>query len=187
MYKFFKSPLSPAELISKLPEFSDPKAIDPKARSLYAGDKEIIAQVEDSSFRAERRLGIGWGLAWFSPGFWFKPVLSATATALEGGGSAVIFEGGTPIPMKVIWAAVVLVIATLAGMFLVFNYPATMNFDGLNSAAYMSGTLMAMNVVLGVLLLLPFIGWWLTRDDLAFLAGAVERHLQLHPVPKTEL
>jgi hypothetical protein len=187
MYKFFKSPLSPGDLISKIPEFTDAKVIDPKAPSLYKGEKEIIAEVEGTTFRAKKRLGIGWGLAWFSPGFWFKPVLTGTVAPLEGGGSWVIFEGGTPIPTKVIWALVFLLMANLGGMFLVFSYPANINFAGQNAGAYMSATIMAMNAVLGILLLLPFIGWLITRNELAFIALAVERHLQLHQVTKTAL
>jgi hypothetical protein len=188
MYKFFKSPLPPADLIVKFSEFTDPKVIDPTVPSLYKGDKAIITEIKGAtSFRAQKRLGIGWGWAWFSPGFWFKPVLSGTVTPLDGGGSAVIFEGGTPIPTKVIWTVVFLIIATLGSMFLTFNYPANINFDGLNAGAYMSATIMAMNTVLGILLLLPLIGWWLTRNDLAFVAAAIERNLQLHSVPKTTL
>ena len=187
MYKFFKSPLPPADLISKISEITDAKAIDPRARSLYKGEKEIIAEVEGTSFRAKKRLGFGWGWAWFSPGFWFKPVLTGTVTPLEEGGSWVIFEGGTPMPTKVIWALVFLVIANLGGMFLIFYYPAIINFAGRNAGEYMFATITAMNAVLGILLLLPFIGWFLTRNELAFVALAVEQHLRLHQVPKTAL
>ena len=64
MYKFFSSPLPPSELISKLPEFTDSKKIDPSRHSLYEGEKEIIAQVKGARFTAEKRQEIGWGLAW---------------------------------------------------------------------------------------------------------------------------
>ena len=184
MYKFFSSPLPPSELISKLPQFTDSKKINPSKPSLYEGEKEIIAQIKGTRFTAEKRQRIGWGLAWFSPGFWFKPVLSGSVTPLKEG-SAVIFEGGTPVPMKVLWAILILIVAQVGGLFLVFDYPVNLNFDGLHVGAYTYATLAAMNTVVGILLLIPFIGWWLTRNDLAFLAAAVERHLQLKAVSKS--
>ena len=186
MYKFFSSPLPPSELISRLPEFTDTKKVNPSQPSLYEGEKEIIAQVEGTHFKAEKRSNIGWGLAWFSPGFWFKPVLTASVSPLKEG-SAVVFEGGTPVPIKVIWAGLIALVAAAGGAFMVLNYPVTINFDGLNSGADMMSTIMAMNTAIGILLVLPFIGWWLTRHDLAFVAAAVERNLQLHREAKTSL
>lgn len=184
MYKFFSSPLPPSELISKLPEFTDSKKINPSKPSLYEGEKEIIAQVKGTRFTAERRRKIGWGLAWFSPGFWFKPVLTGSVTPLKEG-SAVIFEGGTPVPMKVLWALLILIVAQAGGLFLVFDYPVTLNFVGLHAGTYTYATLAAINAAIGILLLIPFIGWWLTRKDLAFVAAAVERHLQLKAASKS--
>jgi hypothetical protein len=163
MYKFFSSPLPPSDLISKLPEFTDQKVINPSKPSLYEGEKEIIAQVKGTRFRAERRRKFGWGLAWFSPGFWFKPVLTGSVTPLKEG-SAVVFEGGTPVPMKVLWALLIFIVAQAGGIFLIFNYPATLNFagfnlDGLNASSYFYATLGVIQTVVGILLLLPLIGW----------------------------
>jgi hypothetical protein len=186
MYKFFTSPLPPSELISKLSEFTDTKKVNPIKPSLYEGEREIIAQAEGTHFTAQKRLGIGWGLAWFSPGLWFKPVLTGSVTPLKEG-SGVIFEGGTPISMKVLWALLIVIAATGAGMFLVMDYPANVNFDGLHAGEYMFSTIMAMNTALGVLVLLPLIGWWLTRHELGFVAGAIENKLQLQPVQKSAL
>ena len=186
MYKFFKSPLPPSELLSKFPEFTDAKKINPACSSLYEGEKEIIARVKETHFAVEKRPGIGWGLGWFSPGFWFKPVLSGSVTPLKEG-SAVVFEGGTPLPMKIIWAVLILILAGAGGMFLTFDYPANINFAGLEAGKYMFATIMTINTVIGILLLLAFIGWWLTRSDLAFVATALERHLQLEPVSKSAL
>lgn len=184
MYKFFSSPLPPSELISKLPEFTDSKKINPSKPSLYDGEKEIIAQVKGTRFTAEKRHRLGWGLAWFSPGFWFKPVLTGSVTPLKEG-SAVIFEGGTPVPMKVLWAVLIVFVAQAGGLFLVFDYPVNLNFDGLHAGTYVYATLAAINTAIGILLLIPFIGWWLTRKDLAFIAATVERHLQLKAVSKS--
>jgi hypothetical protein len=186
MYKFFSSPLPPSELISKLPEFTDAKKIDPSKSSLYEGEKEIITQVKGTRFTAEKRQRTGWGSAWFSPGFWFKPVLTGSVTPLKEG-SAVIFEGGTPIQMKVLWAVVFIIIAQAGAMFLVLDYPVNINFDGLHAGSYFYATLAAINTAIGILLLIPFIGWWLTRNDLAFVAAAVERHLQLQPAQKSSV
>ena len=186
MYKFFSSPLPPSELISKLPEFTDAKKIDTSKSSLYEGEKEIIAQVRGTRFTAEKRQRIGWGSAWFSPGFWFKPVLAGSVTPLKEC-SAVIFEGGTPVPMKVLWAVIFIIIAQAGAMFLVLDYPANINFDGLHADSIMFATITAINIAVGILLLLPFIGWWLTRNDLAFVAAAVERHLQLQPAQKSSV
>jgi len=87
--------------------------------------------------------------------------------------------------MKVIWAVLILIVAQAGGVFLIFDYPVNISFDGLHANSYMYATLAAMNVALGLLMVIPFIGWWLTRHDLAFVAAAVERHLQLQPVPKS--
>jgi hypothetical protein len=35
--------------------------------------------------------------------------------------------------------------------------------------------------------LLPLIGWWLTRNELGFVAAAIENKLQLQPVQKSAL
>jgi hypothetical protein len=184
MYKFFSSPLPPSELISKLPDFTDTKKLNPFKPSLYEGEKEIIAQTEGTHFTVEKRLGTGWALAWFSPGLWFKPVLTGSVAPLKEG-SAVVFEGGTPIPIKVLWAVLIVIVATAGGMFLVMDYPANINFDGLHADAYFFATIMAMNTAIGILLLLPFIGWWLTRNELASVAATLENKLQLQPVPKS--
>jgi hypothetical protein len=186
MYKFFSSPLPPSELISKLPEFTDSKKIDPSKHSLYEGEKEIIAQVKGTRFKAEKRQKIGWGLAWFSPGFWFKPVLTGSITPLKEG-SAVVFEGGTPVSMKVLWAVLIFIIAQVGGIFLILDYPVNISFDGLHADSIMFATITAMNIAIGILLVIPFIGWWLTRNDLAFVAAVVERHLQLQPAQKSSV
>jgi len=186
MYKFFSSPLPPSELISKLPEFTDAKKIDPSKSSLYEGEKEIIAQVKGTRFTAEKRQRIGWGSAWFSPGFWFKPVLTGSVTTLKEG-SAVIFEGGTPVRMKVLWAVVFIIIAQAGAMFLILDYPVKISFDGLHADSIMFATITAINFAVGILLLIPFIGWWLTRNDLAFVAAAVERRLQLQAAQKSSV
>jgi len=184
MYKFFSSPLPPSELISKLPDFTDTKKLNPFKPSLYEGEKEIIAQTEGTHFTVEKRLGTGWALAWFSPGLWFKPVLTGSVAPLKEG-SAVVFEGGTPIPIKVLWALLIVIAATVGGMFLVMDYPANINFDGLHADQYFFATIMAMNTAIGILVLLPFIGWWLTRNELASVAATLENKLQLQPVPKS--
>jgi hypothetical protein len=186
MYKFFSSPLAPSELISKLPEFTDSKKIDPSKHSLYEGEKEIIAQVKGTRFRAEKRQNIGWGLAWFSPGFWFKPVLTGSVTPLKEG-SAVVFEGGTPVLMKILWAVLIVIIAQVGAVFLVLDYPVNISFDGLHADSIMFATITAMNIAIGILVLIPLIGWWLTRNDLAFVAAVVERHLQLQPAQKSSV
>ena len=186
MYKFFSSPLPPSELISKLPDFTDTKKLNPFKPSLYEGEKEILAQTEGTHFTAEKRLGTGWGLAWFSPGLWFKPVLTGSVAPLKEG-SAVIFEGGTPIPIKVLWTLLIVVVASAGGMFLVMDYPVNINFAGLHAGQYFFATIMAMNTAIGILVLLPFIGWWLTRNALAFVAATLENKLQLQPAPKSAL
>jgi hypothetical protein len=184
MYKFFSSPLPPSDLISKLPEFTDPKQINPTKPSLYEGEKEIIAQIKGTRFTAQRRQKLGWGLAWFSPGFWFKPVLTGSVTPLKEG-SAVIFEGGTPIPMKVLWALLIVLVAQAGGIFLIFDYPVLLNFDGLHAGSDVYAILGTVQATVGILLLIPFIGWFLTRHDLAFVAAAIERNLQLQPARKS--
>jgi hypothetical protein len=77
--------------------------------------------------------------------------------------------------------------ATAGGMFLVMDYPANLNFDGLHAGPYFFSTIMAMNTALGILVLLPLIGWWLTRNELGFVAAAIENKLQLQPVQKSAL
>jgi hypothetical protein len=40
-----------------------------------------------------------------------------------------------------------------------------------------------MTGVLGILLLLPLLGWLMTRKDLEFIAGELQRHLGLRELP----
>jgi hypothetical protein len=78
-----------------------------------------------------------------------------------------------------------LIVAQVGGIFLIFNYPVTLNFDGLNASSYFYAALGVIQTAVGILLLIPFIGWWLTRNDLAFVAASIERNLQLQAVPKS--
>lgn len=185
MFQLFLSSSAPSEVVSRLHEFADPGEIDPYKPSLYRGDRPIIGRVEGHDFHFQKRLKGPWYWTVLTPAFWFKPALHGTVSA-KASGSEVLVEGGAPLAAKISWAILFLAIATFFGLLAVLGYPANINFDPRHVGFDMQLALLLMNIALGILLLIPFIGWFATRNELDFLKSELQSRLNLKPTTKIE-
>jgi len=181
MLKFFSSPLEPDELVTKLKGVVDQEEIDPENPTLFTGQRSVIGRFNSHRFRLQRRVAIHWLLWWLTPGQWFKPYLNGSVTR-QGSGSGIRLEGGTPIPVKIIWVLAVLGLSGLVAGWTVFSYPYTISHYPANSASNLLAGIILLNSVAGILVLLPIIGWVLTRNHLAEMVTELQRQLNLQPV-----
>ena len=182
MVKSFASSLEPPQVLQGMKDFVDTEEVDPSTRTMFHGTRPIIGRFETSTFRLHRRQLLPWGVGLFSPGRWFKPSISGTIRQ-QNDGSELFLEGGASLIIKVAWVLLILAVAAVGGAIIVFNYPVTISFDPANSGAYILRGLAIMTGVLGILLLLPLLGWLMTRKDLDFIAGELQRHLGLKELP----
>ena len=182
MVKSFASSLEPPQILQRMQDFIDTEEVDPSTRTMFRGTRPIIGRFDTSNFQLHRRQLLPWGLALFSPGRWFKPSISGTIRQ-QNDGSELLLEGGASLIIKVAWALLILAVAAVGGALIIFNYPATISFDPVNSGAYIVRGLSVMSVILGILLFLPLLGWLITRRDLAFIVGELQRHLGLKELP----
>ena len=185
MFQLFLSSSAPAEIVSRLHEFVDPEEIDPYKPSLYRGERPIVGRVEGHDFHFRKRLKGPWYWTVLTPAFWFKPALHGTVSAKKNG-SEVLVEGGAPLVIKISWAILFLAIATFLGVFAALSYPVNISFDPAHVGFDMQLALMLMNIVLGILLLMPLIGWLATRNELDFLKSELQARLNLKPTTKIE-
>jgi hypothetical protein len=183
MFQLFLASSAPSEILSRLNEFIDSEEIDPYRPSLCKGERPIIGRVEGHDFHLRKRLRGPWYLTALTPGFWFKPALHGTVSS-KGSGSELLLEGGAPLAIKIGWAVLFLVVAGLFGVVTVLTYPVNINFDPGHAAFYMQLALLLMNIVLGILILLPLAGWFATRNDLSFLESELQTRLNLKPTSK---
>jgi hypothetical protein len=185
MFQLFLSSSAPSEVVSRLHEFADPEEIDPYKPSLYRGDRPIIGRVEGHDFHFQKRLKGPWYWTVLTPAFWFKPALHGTVSA-KASGSEVLVEGGAPLAAKISWAILFLATATFFGLLTVLGYPANINFDPAHVGFDMQLAVLLMNIALGILLLIPLIGWFATRNELDFLKSELQSRLNLKPTTKIE-
>jgi hypothetical protein len=183
MFQLFLSSSAPSEIASRLHEFVDNEEIDPQQHSLYRGERPIIGKVEGSRFHMRKRSKARWYLEVLTPAFWFKPALYGTIYPKDSG-SEIMLEGGAPLAAKISWGILFLAVAIGFGLFTTFCYPVFLNFDGPHAAFDMQLTLLLMNAALGILLLIPFLGWAATRNELSYLVSELQSRLQLQPTAK---
>jgi hypothetical protein len=183
MFQLFLSSSTPSEVVSRLQEFIDNEEIDPYKPSLYRGERPIVGKVEGYAFRLRTRLKGWWHWTVLTPAFWFKPALYGTVSPRENG-SELLVEGGAPLASKIGWVIVFLAVATISALFVMLSYPANINFDPEHVGFDMQLALLLMNIALGILLLIPFIGWLATRDELNYLESELRSRLNLKPTPK---
>jgi hypothetical protein len=183
VFQLFLSSSAPSEIESRLNEFIDNEEIDPEQPSLYRGERPIIGKVEGVRFRLRKRSKARWYLEMLTPAFWFKPALYGTISPKDAG-SEIMLEGGAPLAAKITWAIFFLGVATGFGLFTIFYYTIFLNFDGPHAGFDMQLTLLLMNVALGILLLIPFLGWVATRNELSYLVSELQSRLHLQPTSK---
>jgi hypothetical protein len=185
MFQLFLSSSAPSEIVSHLHEFVDPAEVDPYKPSLYRGERPIIGRVEGQNFHLWKRSGGRWYWNVLTPGAWFKPGLHGTVSAKENG-SEVLVEGGAPLASKIGWGILFLAIATFFALFTALSYPVNINFDWAHVGFDMQLAILLMNIVLGILLLIPLLGWFATRNELHFLKSELQSRLDLKPTTKIE-
>jgi hypothetical protein len=178
MLKLFSSPLGPDEFVTKLKGFVDEEEIDPDSPTLFTGQRPVIGRFDSHRFKLQRRIGIHWILWWLTPGQWFKPYVNGSVTR-KNSGSRIELEGGTPIPVKIIWLLALLGLSGLIAGWTVLNYPFTVSHDPANSANNLLTGIILLNLFAGILVLLPIIGWVLTRNHLVDIVRELQRHLDL--------
>ena len=182
MFKAFISSLSPADLLNKVRSLSDPDEVDPASETLFPGTQPVVGHVGATQFVWQKRPPRPWGLWLLNPACWFRPFLTVTVHPHDHG-SELRLEGGAAIIAKVLWALAFTGTAVTGGVITALNYPATINFSPGRSGATFGSGLVLTGLLQGLLLLLPAIGWFLTRHDLKFMAGRLEQNLALKPLP----
>ena len=181
MLKFFSSPLDPDEFVTKLKGFVDEEEIDSDNPTLFSGKRPVIGRFDSRGFKLQRRVGIHWLLWWLTPGQWFKPYMNGSITR-KNSGSRIELAGGTPITIKIIWVLALLGLSGLVAGWTAFSYPYDISHNPVHSASNLLTGIILLNLTAGILVLLPILGWVLTRNHLADIVSELKRHLDLQQV-----
>jgi hypothetical protein len=180
MLKSFSSHLEPGAVAANLRQIVDEEEIDPKNPTLYMGDRAFVGRISSDRFKIFRRPPVYWPLWWLTPGQWFRPVMDGTIAGKDNG-TKIDIVGGTPVWIKIWWVLALLCAAGLMTLFIFFSYPYEIAHDPANSGADMLLGIIALNIVAGILVALPVIGWLLTRNDLEAILNELKNRLQLEP------
>ncbi|HYY27640.1 MAG TPA: hypothetical protein VE860_06840 [Chthoniobacterales bacterium] len=180
MLKFFSSPLQPDELVTKVKGFVDEEEIDTNSPTLFTGSRPVVGRFDTREFTLQRRVGMRWLLWWLTPGQWFKPHMIGRVTQKDWG-SRLELTGGTPLIMKTLWALVFLGASGGITLFGMFSYPYNLSHDPAHAGANFFHAIILLNVMAGILIILPLIGWLQTRFQLAEILRELQQHLELRP------
>ena len=180
MLKSFSSPLEPSAVAASLRQIVDEEEVDPKNATLYAGERPFVGRISAARFKIFRRPPVYWPLWWLTPGQWFKPVMDGTIISKDSG-TKIEIVGGTPLWIKIGWVLALLCIAGLIALFIVFGYPDDISHNPARSGADLLLGITALNVVAGIFVVLPVIGWLLTRNDVSAILTELESRLYLEP------
>jgi hypothetical protein len=181
MLKFFSSSLQPDEFVTKLKSFVDQEEIDPASRTQFSGERPVIGRFHTRRFTLHRRIGIHWILWWLTPGQWFKPYLNGNVSG-DNSGSRIELTGGTPIPIKIFWVLVLLGASGLIAAWTIFSYPYNISHDPADSGSNLLAGIILLNLISGILVVLPIVGWLQTRFHLADIVNELKRNLDLRQV-----
>jgi hypothetical protein len=181
MLKFFSSSLQPDEFVTKLKSFVDEEEIDPASPTQFSGERAVIGRFEAHRFTLQRRVGIHWVLWWLTPGQWFKPYLKGDVAG-NNSGSRIEMMGGTPIGIKILWALILLGTTGLIAAWATFSYPYNISHHPAQSGSDLLAAIVLLNVLAGILVILPIVGWLQTRYHLADIIKELQRHLDLRQI-----
>jgi hypothetical protein len=181
MLKFFSSRLEPEALATKLKEVVAEEIVDPQSRTLYSGDLPFIGRVSVERFAIRRRSPIFWALWWLTPGRWFQPIVDGTVRKSEDG-TMIEIVGATPVWTKIFWTLALLGAASSIVLLIFFYYPYGIAHDPARSATNLILGIVFLSIVAGVFVLLPLIGWLLTKNDIPTIMRELENRLGLIPV-----
>ena len=84
--------------------------------------------------------------------------------------------------IKFIWALALLGLSGFVASWTVFSYPYDISHNPAHSGSNLLTGIILLNLTAGILLLLPFLGWVLTRNHLADIVIELKRHLDLQQV-----
>ena len=180
MLKSFSSPLEPGAVAATLRQIVDEEEVDPKNATLYAGERPFVGRISADRFKIFRRPPVYWPLWWLTPGQWFKPVMDGTIISKDSG-TKIEIVGGTPVWIKICWVLALLCVAGLITLLIFFGYPDDIANNAARSGADMLVGITALNVVAGIFVVLPVIGWLLTRNDVPAMLNELESRLYLEP------
>jgi hypothetical protein len=180
MLKSFSSHLMPDAVAANLRKIVDEEEVDPKSPTLYGGDRPLVGRVNSDRFKVYRRAPVYWVLWWLTPGRWFKPVVEGTVTSKDNG-TRIELVGGTPIWIKISWVLALLCTTGLISLLIVFGYPYNIAHDPERSGANMLLGIIVLNIVAGFFVVLPVIGWFMTRNDLPAIVNELKSRLDLEP------
>ena len=180
MLKFFSSRLEPDAIAANLREFVDAEEVDPKSATLYAGERPFVGEIGADRFKVRRRPPVYWAIWWLTPGQWFKPVVDGTITKKDDA-TQIEIVGGTPLWIKICWALALLCGAGLITLVIFFRYPYDIAHHPVRSGANMLLGIVVLHVVAGIFVVLPLIGWLLTRNDLTAILNELKSRLRLEP------
>jgi hypothetical protein len=179
MFKIFSSPLDPNTVLTRIKSIVDEEEIDPANPTQFTGSRPIIGRVEADQFRLQHRVNTPWYVWWATPGQWFKPYLRGTVKP-QNSGSRLIIEGGTPMLAKVLWALTFIGAASLIALFTWFTYPYNISHNPEHAASLYLVGIIWLNIVAGILILLPITGWLLTRRHLPDMLEQLRQQAQLN-------
>jgi hypothetical protein len=178
MLKMYYSPLEPDEVRERLESFVAREDADESNPERAAKEKPLLGKFEPDRFTVHRRVTKSRILSLISPIEWFKPFvygfISKNAT-----GSRIDIEGSWRLLVKVIWIALIAGAAGLIGLVTVFGYPYTITHDPEHSASNLVTGMVLIGVVSGICLILPVVGWFLTRSHLEEIGQELKSRLQL--------
>lgn len=180
MLKFFSSPLQPDELVTKVKSFVDEEEIDTSSPTQFTGSRPVVGRFDAREFTLQQRVNMRWLLWWLTPGQWFKPHMIGRVTQSDFG-SRLELTGGTPLIIKILWALVFLGASGGIALFGMFSYPYNLSHHPAHSAAYFLNAIILLNVVAGIMIILPLIGWLQTRFQLAEILRELQQQLELRP------
>jgi hypothetical protein len=180
MLKSFSSPLEPGVVAANLKQIVDEEEVDPKSATLYAGERLFVGHIRSDRFKIFRRPPVYWPLWWLTPGQWFKPVMAGTIAGNENG-TKIEIVGGTPLWIKICYALALLCGAGLITLVIFFRYPYDIAHHPVRSGANMLLGIVVLHVVAGIFVVLPLIGWLLTRNDLTAILNELKSRLRLEP------
>jgi hypothetical protein len=100
----------------------------------------------------------------------------------DNSGSRIELAGGTPILIKTLWVLVLLGASGLIAAWTVFSYPYNISHDPAHSGSDLLAGIILLNLLTGILVLLPIVGWLQTRFHLADIVNELQRHLDLRQI-----
>jgi hypothetical protein len=182
MIKTFVSSLSPSQAVDCIREIGDLQEVDPESRSFYRGNKPILWSLRDERFRLLRRPQMSWVWWLLTPGSWFQPHISGRVLPREKG-SELELEGGANLAVKIGWVLAFGILTGLIAVITLFHYPVDINFAAQRAGDHIRAAVILLNVLGGIMVLLPLVGWLMTRNDLDFLVKELQKRLDLQEVP----